>query len=387
MHIHITTHTYITSQALQLVFTTTSSSATDLLPLAQSLETNTRLRSLSIPRNKLQDQGATLISNALLHNRTLEYLDISGNRILKDGMRALCDSLSRGNNSGLRDLNLGCLYDEESQNAVSCMLRNNSTLRSLSVSLNSSSDGACACACVVISALTHNSTLRNLSILGQACGSSTLTTLAQILRENIFLIHFEVSLGGNVTQDALMDVGDALRQTPRYHVVHVKGVPLTRVRSRLQLPERPSPASGCHHHHHHHDSNGRDYHDSDTLMTQMMHTCPAAWGNGNNSVMRSIRRPLHHGDRPWPHDSHDRRSFYEDVTVYNTDTSTSQQWTDESIVLHLQAIHHEKILGFAMGQHARLGEQSHVRWLKPDSICMVALYYFSLPLGYFDDSL
>ncbi len=340
-------------QALQLVFTVSSSSAADLLPLSRALTTNTCLQFLSIQRNKLQDPGSEVISNGLLYNNTLQYLDISGNRILKDGIRALCHALSHAS-SALRDLNLGCLYDEASQEAVSYMLTHNSTLQSLSISLSSKSDGACASASAVMGALRQNSTLRSLSILGEACGSDTLTTLAQILRENLFLTHFEVSICGDLTDGDLLDVGHTLQQTPRYHVVRIKGVPLTRVRDRLELPERPLSSYYC-------NGYGHD---------RYVYSSNTAWEDVNPSVIdtATLRRPVHHSQRcmHYVHDS---------------------TWTDENIVLHIQSVHHKKIVAFAMGQHLRLGEVSHVRILEPDTICMVALYYFLLPLGYFDASM
>jgi hypothetical protein len=68
-----------------------------LRQLAEALSTDAPLRSLSLPRNELNDDDARCLADLLKKNRTLTKLDLSDNASIGDaGWRALTDALSGG---------------------------------------------------------------------------------------------------------------------------------------------------------------------------------------------------------------------------------------------------------------------------------------------------
>ncbi|KAJ3295003.1 hypothetical protein HK104_003114 [Borealophlyctis nickersoniae] len=79
-----------------------------IMNVAQSLETNVRLRELSLRDNKLDSTGLCVLADALKYNRGLRSLDLSGNMICGDsdidGIMALKDALAT--NKSLRELSL-----------------------------------------------------------------------------------------------------------------------------------------------------------------------------------------------------------------------------------------------------------------------------------------
>jgi hypothetical protein len=63
----------------------------------------------------------------------------------------------------------------------------------------------------------------------------------------------------------------------------------------------------------------------------------------------------------------------------------TEGWFDEDAVEYMQDVHFEKILGFAMGRHARLGSVSIVQQLNDDCVKLVVSSFFGLPPGYLDE--
>jgi hypothetical protein len=55
---------------------------TDIRALAQALKQNNTIRTLSLARNKLYDDDAFLIAEALVGNTSLQYLNLRENQIM-----------------------------------------------------------------------------------------------------------------------------------------------------------------------------------------------------------------------------------------------------------------------------------------------------------------
>jgi Ran GTPase-activating protein (RanGAP) involved in mRNA processing and transport len=89
------------------------------------------LRELKLDNNKIQDRGAQLCA-VVLTSVSLEYLDLSFNKVSTTGIKALMKNLSE--NSSLRTLAIsGIPIDQNASKAVSYALAYNTTLRALHI--------------------------------------------------------------------------------------------------------------------------------------------------------------------------------------------------------------------------------------------------------------
>lgn len=72
--------------------------------IAQALETNTTLETLSLPGNSLNNWDAFLLAKAVAKNSSLRYLDVRNNHISDDGMIQLAEAAHKGT---LKELGIG----------------------------------------------------------------------------------------------------------------------------------------------------------------------------------------------------------------------------------------------------------------------------------------
>jgi hypothetical protein len=160
-----------------------------------------------------------------------QYLDVSGHRISQDGMSALCAELEK--NTCLRDLKVGHVWDVESQAAVASLLRRNTALTSLSISSR-------CCPQHIFDALKHNSTLESIRVESHTHREEALMSLSCVLRENFHLQKLVTQFQGASSPSALLAIGKALQECPRYHELIIRGIDLSRVSATLGLPTHDS---------------------------------------------------------------------------------------------------------------------------------------------------
>ncbi|KAG0271686.1 hypothetical protein BGZ95_000468 [Linnemannia exigua] len=174
--------------------------------LSEALKTNSTLTTLILTRNSIGDKGAMALSEALKTNSTLTTLYLSSDSIGVNGAAALSEALKI--NSTLTTLNL---YDnsieENGALALSEALKTNSTLTTLDLSFNStltdwtlSSNSIGDNGAVALSeALKTNSTLTTLNLNNNSIGDKGALALSEALKTNSTLTTLDLSYNANLT--------------------------------------------------------------------------------------------------------------------------------------------------------------------------------------------
>ena len=95
--------------------------------LAQALEGNTTLQRLDLDNNQISDEGATALADAMKGNTTLQILNLHKNQISDEGATALAQALE--GNTTLLGLNLGNnQISDEGETAMKSLLDGNTKL-------------------------------------------------------------------------------------------------------------------------------------------------------------------------------------------------------------------------------------------------------------------
>ncbi|CAF1577333.1 unnamed protein product, partial [Adineta steineri] len=130
--------------------------------IANMLEKNTVLQELHVQKFEIRDVGFMWICQKMQHNQTLYHLDLSCNRITRDGAIYLGPMLEK---CSLLRLNLAFnrLEDEGAGHIATALLHSNSKLRSLDIRSNYiRGDGLCS----IADAVKFNSALTELFLWG-----------------------------------------------------------------------------------------------------------------------------------------------------------------------------------------------------------------------------
>ncbi len=107
----------------------------DVVVIANALKFNTTLRTLSMPRNAFQLEGASALSLAIRRNTTLRTLDISYNHIGDQGATLMALAIQKG--SSLTTLDMCCCsIGFYGARAIARALERDSTLTKLDLSIN-----------------------------------------------------------------------------------------------------------------------------------------------------------------------------------------------------------------------------------------------------------
>ncbi|WP_052236381.1 DUF294 nucleotidyltransferase-like domain-containing protein [Candidatus Protochlamydia amoebophila] len=172
--------------------------------IAQSLASNTTLETLGLNNNQISDRGAKAISKALASNNTLETLYLEYNLISDEGAEAIAQALA--SNTILRKLFLsGNHISDQGAKAIFKALASNTVLKKLTLSYNQISDeGAKA----ISKALASNNTLETLFLEDNQISDEGMEAIAQALASNTTLR--DLYLNRNQISDKGME---ALAQT------------------------------------------------------------------------------------------------------------------------------------------------------------------------------
>ena len=152
---------------------------------------------------KIGDEGATALGEALQHNTTLRELNLEGNTIGAEGATAL--GLTLRHNATLTKLVLGFNnIGDGGATALGLALQLNTTLTDLNLGENNIGDeGAGALGL----ALQHNTTLRELNLEGNTIGAEGATALWVALQHNTTLMILnleENNIDGNNSGDDIL---------------------------------------------------------------------------------------------------------------------------------------------------------------------------------------
>ena len=150
--------------------------------VASLLSNLTSLKRLNLAETSISLQEVGLLAELLSHSQShkLEYLDLSGSLKSPESTSLILTALS--NNTTLREIVLwGAHVSENNLSLMTSALTTNTTLRKLDLSYCKINDNMVS---EITSALCDNSTLQTLRLWGNAFGQSGATALAEMLRRN-----------------------------------------------------------------------------------------------------------------------------------------------------------------------------------------------------------
>jgi Ran GTPase-activating protein (RanGAP) involved in mRNA processing and transport len=222
------------NHALNVLHMHNSSMCESVDNLSRALTVNTSLQRLVLSLNHLTQHGGVSIAKAMMENVALRHLDVSDNNLADNGAMALCRALIV--NNALETLimsrnNLGAPF----AHALALALPYYTTLKHIDLHGNLLTDeGGLA----IIEGLAYNKSVQHICLqfnkLGQRVGDEVGTLLRknQVVR-NLGILDYVTS----DNEDALFRIGEALRDTPRYHKLSADMHGLNCVADRLGLPE------------------------------------------------------------------------------------------------------------------------------------------------------
>ena len=168
-----------------------------VLYIVKALQTNSFLTELHLVES-LPDLTCSALTEMIRINRSLKYLEVSGNDlsgpaklILSDIFEALRHNTSLVNLS-LRD-NAITATDPDTASSLTKMLQVNKSLTHLDLSRNNLSDSGARC---IFEGLRHNTTLVNMSLQRNyiaATNPDTARSLTKMLQVNKTLTHLDIS--------------------------------------------------------------------------------------------------------------------------------------------------------------------------------------------------
>lgn len=145
----------------------TSTQEETTVHIAKMLEVNTRLKELHITKHDMRNYGAGQLMDHVKHNTTILHLDLSCNRISRDGIACIANYLAK--NPQLQILNLAYnRAEDDGAKSLAEALKSNMSLTTLVLCSNTlTDDGLCALATVL---QKGNQYLRQLFIWGNKIG-------------------------------------------------------------------------------------------------------------------------------------------------------------------------------------------------------------------------
>lgn len=130
---------------------------------AKMLKVNKGLEHLLLQKYDMRDFGATRLAENLMENFTLTYLDLSCNRITRDGVKELAKVLKLNTPIQTLDLGYNRLEDDGAMHIAEALANLNTNLKCLVIVSNKiGSPGLCA----IADAMKTNFSLRNVYIWG-----------------------------------------------------------------------------------------------------------------------------------------------------------------------------------------------------------------------------
>ena len=181
---------------------------TDISEGVASLLSNlTSLKRLNLGDTSISTQEVGLLAELLSHSQLhkLEYLDLSNSLKSPESTSLILTALS--NNTTLREIVLeGADVSENNLSLLTSALTTNTTLRKLDLSDCKINDNMVS---EITSALCDNSTLQTLRLWGNAFGPSGATALAEMLRRNTTLQEMDVR-GNAIGEEGTLKLATSL---------------------------------------------------------------------------------------------------------------------------------------------------------------------------------
>ncbi|XP_059158900.1 leucine-rich repeat-containing protein 34-like isoform X2 [Physella acuta] len=148
------------------------------------IKVNKGLRELHMQKFNMRDLGACRFAENLVHNFTLTYLNLSCNRITRDGVKELSKVLKLNTALRVLDLSFNRLEDDGAMHLAEAIGPYNTTLECLNIVSNKiGPKGLCS----IADALNYNSTLTSLYIWGNEFDDTVCMAYAEHLHSNRLL--------------------------------------------------------------------------------------------------------------------------------------------------------------------------------------------------------
>jgi hypothetical protein len=301
----------------------------DVQHVAWTLKGNTWLVSLDISHIGMYTSDSQELADALAENHTLESINLSSNGLGSTGGTQILSMLEK--NSSLRHVNLFSNFiDPSASDAVGSMLVKNTTLEDLNLSYNKFGDRICH---TLVKVMHANSTLQSLNVSGNGCTAEGYAIMAEMLRTNRTLRTLAMYPGPSTHthgQNTDTNVHDDDAHTENSEKKQESNTTGTTAASRL---------ARC------------AYKECQTIEAQFL------------EVLLSHPR---------------RHVFNLKGLELNTEMlspgfkmsfpACASTWLNMQICQHIHDMHVGKFVAFAMGSHARLGDESEVRFLGEDLV-------------------
>ena len=182
-------------------------------PLAAALLENCTLTALNLSYNCIGDAGAKRLANALQGNSALTHLGLEGNHVTDKGLIELATAVASNCALGHLDLKLNAVRGAAGATILAATLKDNTTLKSLSLASNELGDAGVA---VVAEALKENVGLTRLELAGRdaGIGDACATAVADALGANKTLVHMSLKFHRIGDNDKGEEAAAALRASP-----------------------------------------------------------------------------------------------------------------------------------------------------------------------------
>ena len=195
-------------------FAQKSISDVDVHIVAKVLYNNETVTKLDVSQNRISKNGAISISKCIEYNKTLKELDLSKNIIYNIGLKKIAVAMQA--NQTLRKLNTS--YNHISNDgavAISECLKNNNTLQELNMSHNLVSDNGII---NISKALQINTTLKMLDISLNDISDDGAVAISECLTINNTLCELHLSWNSTTTK-GIAKLGEALKVNTGLHTL------------------------------------------------------------------------------------------------------------------------------------------------------------------------
>ena len=175
-----------------------------------------RISTLFISGGIITEKGAITLVKVLKENTTLQELDVSINSIGEGGATALAVMLKENRTLQHLDVSSNSI-GERGATALAEMLKENTTLQQLTVGNNSIGEGG---ATALAEMLKENRTLQQLNVSDNSIGGGGATALAEMLKENRTLQQLNVN-GNSIGDGGATALAEMLKENRTLQQLHV----------------------------------------------------------------------------------------------------------------------------------------------------------------------
>ena len=175
------------------------------IKIAEAIKVNKTVQKLWISFNNISDDGAAAISDALKSNNSLQILNISYNKVTSEGAKVIAEAIKV--NKTLLELHISGNISDDGAAAISDALKSNNSLQILDMSYNKiTSEGAK----LIAEAIKVNKTLQKLDISHNNISGDGIAAISDALKSNNSLQILSISYN-KVTSEGAKVIAEAIK--------------------------------------------------------------------------------------------------------------------------------------------------------------------------------